>query len=125
MGVDSIVFGNTALEIFPEFRQNQEWSAAAQLSNSLTMAVIWKFGGFYSDLDVMVERDLSHFENVFGSYRNSQHMYLCNGVFHFEKRHPLIGKVLEIQKSDYPNRKEGRNARLDVSCKIFTRFLQN
>ena len=36
-------------------------------SDAIRLALLYKYGGFYSDLDVVVLKGISHLENVFAS----------------------------------------------------------
>ena len=88
------IFGGTPLEGFhtrasireSKFRQ-------VHLSDALRLALIYKAGGFYSDLDTVTIRDLSGHQNVIGAtYKdgNTTLPHLANGDFHFKRKHPLL-----------------------------------
>ena len=54
--------------------------------------MIYKYGGFYSDIDAVTIKDLSRFKNVFGALK-AHHM--PNGDFHLERHHPILQLAME------------------------------
>ncbi|RNA19225.1 glycosyltransferase CAZy family GT32 [Brachionus plicatilis] len=84
------------------------------LSDFLRLYLIYTFGGLYLDTDMIVLRDLSIYKNHIGvddnkSYICSYNVYstesaknfscLCNCLLSFEKKHPFIGKALDLYES--------------------------
>ena len=69
-------------------------------SDALRLALIFKYGGFYSDLDAITIRDLSNFHNVIGATKiNARHdtfAHLNNGVFHFEAKHQILLQTMKM-----------------------------
>ena len=57
------------------------------LSDSLRLAVVHKYGGFYSDLDTITINTLRTMRNVFGAIGPN---HLPNGNFHLDKHHPVL-----------------------------------
>ena len=45
------------------------------LSDALRVLLVWKYGGFYSDLDVVVLKSLKEFRNVIGAARGTNPYY--------------------------------------------------
>jgi len=67
-------------------------------SDALRLALVFKYGGWYSDLDAVTIRDLSKFKNVIGVQRisgNAEDLpQLANGEFQFEKKHPVLWEAM-------------------------------
>ena len=88
------IFGGTPLEGFhtrESIRQSK--FRHVHLSDALRLALIYKAGGFYSDLDTVTIRDLSQHRNVIGATfqdENTTIPHLANGEFHFKRKHPLL-----------------------------------
>ena len=69
------------------------------------MALIYKVGGFYSDLDTLSLGDLSSLENVIGATNmRGKEPHLANGAFHLHKHHPLLWRVMEEIVTSYSGR---------------------
>ena len=90
-------FVNTPLHRFyqrEEFRKSLFKSV--HTSDALRIALIYKVGGFYSDLDTLTLGDLSGLENVIGatSMRGAE-PHLANGAFHLRRHHPLLWRTME------------------------------
>ena len=81
---------------------------AVHMSDALRIALIFKVGGFYSDLDTMTLGDLSRLENVIGSTRmRGSGSHLANGAFHLDRRHPLLWRVMRGMVEVYTGRERG------------------
>lgn len=52
------------------------------------LALVWTAGGMYSDTDVVCIAPVSSLQNVLGL--NDDCTLINNGVFHFQRRHPLL-----------------------------------
>ena len=72
---------------------------AVNLSDAIRIALIYKFGGWYSDLDVVFLKSISSLKNVIGSdeyieKENHPPDYLggkvTNAIFHTDKGHPFM-----------------------------------
>ena len=71
-------------------------------SDALRVALIYKVGGFYSDLDSLSLGDLSSLENVIGATNmRVQEPHLANGAFHLHRHHPLLWRVMEDMVTSY------------------------
>ena len=78
---------------------------AVHTSDALRMALIFKVGGFYSDLDTLTLGDLSRLENVIGATRMlGADTHLANGAFHFRRHHPLLWRIMEDIVTTYRGR---------------------
>ena len=61
------------------------------------MAVVYKYGGFYSDLDAVTIADLSKLRNTIGS----EDWYTPSGEFHFDKHHKVMKRSMAKIPSNY------------------------
>ena len=61
------------------------------------MAIIYKHGGFYSDLDAVTIKDLSSLKNTIGF----EDWYTPSGEFHFEKGHKVMKRSMVKISSNY------------------------
>ena len=61
------------------------------------MGLIYKYGGFYSDLDVVTIKDMSGLHNVIGwcGY------VIASGEFHMEQQHPVLWKCMDRINKTY------------------------
>ena len=89
--------------------QREDWKhslfQAVHTSDALRMALIYKVGGFYSDLDTLSLGDLSSLENVIGATNmRGKEPHLANGAFHLHKHHPLLWRVMEEIVTSYSGR---------------------
>jgi len=78
--------------------QNSKWPVT-HLSDAVRLALVFKLGGFYSDLDSVTIRSLVHIKNSIGATKintdpATKH-HLANGEFHFQKGHQLLWKTME------------------------------
>ena len=105
------IFAGTPLEGFHTRESVRESRFRhVHLSDALRLALIYKAGGFYSDLDTVTLRDLSRHQNVIGAtYKdgNTSSPHLANGEFHFKRKHPLL--LLTMQGLAKVYRGEHRN----------------
>ena len=99
------VFRNTPLEGFDQLEAftQSNWTLS-HLSDSLRFAVIYKYGGFYSDLDTVTIKDLSNFENVFASSKEAGNI-LYSGNFHLHQHHPLLENLMKNVMKNYKGMK--------------------
>lgn len=69
------------------------------LSNLLRLALVYKFGGVYVDMDVLVLRSLSRLRNAIGAQAvdagTGNWSRLNNAVLAFDRGHPLLYKFIE------------------------------
>ena len=77
---------------------NSKYKATHQ-SDALRLALVYKYGGFYSDMDAVTIRDLSKFQNVIGAAKinamPATHFYLANGEFQFEGKHQILWQTMQ------------------------------
>lgn len=71
---------------------------AKNLSNMVRLALVWRFGGFYTDFDTICLRGVQNLSNVVGSQSSK---FVNNAVFHFEHHHPLIQEIMEEQNENF------------------------
>ncbi|XP_042203730.1 lactosylceramide 4-alpha-galactosyltransferase-like [Homarus americanus] len=66
----------------------------------MRVAVVWRWGGIYSDTDVICMRNMALFNNTLGYIQPGR---LANGFFKFEPRHIVMHKLMvEITQSFSP-----------------------
>ena len=61
--------------------------------------LVWKYGGYYSDLDVVVLKSLAAVNNVVGvsSPRGQpKQKVVPNSEFQFSKGHPLLWRLMQL-----------------------------
>ena len=80
----------------PEFKSSP--NRMTHLSDSLRLVLIYKFGGFYSDIDMIVIKDMSKLRNVFA---NIGVRHIPNGEFQLEKNHRIMLPILTKIKEEY------------------------
>ncbi|XP_037285864.2 lactosylceramide 4-alpha-galactosyltransferase-like [Rhipicephalus microplus] len=68
------------------------------LSDGIRLAVLWKYGGIYLDLDVIVLNSLLELNNSVMFEVTGQ---LTNSVLYFHKAHPFIGEALKRCAEEY------------------------
>jgi len=92
-------------------------------SDALRLAVIFKYGGFYSDMDAVTIRDLSNFRNVIGATKinakNDTLAHLANGEFHFEAKHQLLWQTMKMFKKVYTG-----STRVEVGPMLITKAVK-
>ena len=68
--------------------------------------MVYKSGGFYSDLDSVTVKALSPLKNVIGSTTrdDTAAKHLANGVFQLSKHHPVLKKLMEKMVTVYTGR---------------------
>ena len=74
-------------------------SALSLLSDTLRLVLVWKYGGYYSDLDVVVLKSLAAVNNVVGvsSPRGQpKQKVVPNSEFQFSKGHPLLWRLMQL-----------------------------
>jgi len=90
-----------------------EVSLGQNLSNLLRLALLYKFGGTYIDLDVIVLKSFSKLRNTIGAQnfdvRTGKWSRLNNAVLIFDKKHPLLFKFIEEFALTFDGNKWGHN----------------
>eukprot|EP00094_Tigriopus_californicus_P007157 TCALIF_06890-PA protein Name:"Similar to uvssa UV-stimulated scaffold protein A (Danio rerio)" AED:0.18 eAED:0.18 QI:313/0.75/0.2/1/1/1/5/0/946 len=95
------IFQDTPLqEVFESGRLAASPHPIVHLSDALRLVLIEKFGGWYSDLDIIFLDKVHDMENVIGSDQlsrvqqqrdpNALGDVVSNAIFHFEAGHPII-----------------------------------
>ena len=85
---------------------NKEIVKSVHLSDAIRIILIFKYGGWYSDLDMVIIKPLTELQNVlscdeFPDIENhllSQDFLgkkVSNAIFHFEKEHSFLKKCIE------------------------------
>ncbi|KAG4971499.1 hypothetical protein JHK85_037920 [Glycine max] len=90
-----------------------EVSLGQNLSNLLRLALLYKFGGTYIDLDVVVLKSFSKLRNTIGAQnfdtKTGKWSRLNNAVLIFDKKHPLLFKFIEEFALTFDGNKWGHN----------------
>ncbi|KAF2363644.1 Glycosyltransferase DXD sugar-binding motif [Trinorchestia longiramus] len=76
------------------------------LSDLSRLAVVYKSGGFYSDMDIFLMRNVQHLQN-FLALENDATQYSSNGVFHFNRHHPMLLRIMQHASTHYDGYKWG------------------
>jgi len=77
---------------------NRGWFAVAHLSDAMRFLSLFKFGGYYLDLDIISLRPITSYRNFLAEeYPNN----LGNSVIHADYQHPLMKEVVERFPSEY------------------------
>merc|ERR1719483_1823065 len=85
---------NSPLESFFSSPQLARSSySAVHTADALRLLMVYKFGGFYLDLDYVVFNDLTHYSNIVVGKQpktvDSGLISVTNNAFSFSKQHPL------------------------------------
>ncbi|XP_047159816.1 lactosylceramide 4-alpha-galactosyltransferase [Vigna umbellata] len=90
-----------------------EVSLGQNLSNLLRLVLLYKFGGTYIDLDVIVLKSFSKLRNTIGAQnfdvRTRKWSRLNNAVLIFDKKHPLLFKFIQEFALTFDGNKWGHN----------------
>jgi hypothetical protein len=94
--------------------QNREWSLSSyitvHLSDAARIALLYKYGGFYSDLDTIAVKSFEPLRYKSGAgYLNETWNSLGNGFLHFTKNHPFLEFLMKEFKTRYNSKKRGKN----------------
>jgi lactosylceramide 4-alpha-galactosyltransferase len=72
------------------------------LSDAVRIAMLYKSGGIYLDLDVVVLRSLGCLRNTVGEVRTAGYKAgIENGVLIFDKRHGLLDHYMRLMEKEY------------------------
>ena len=76
----------------------------AHMSDIIRLVLLWKYGGFYSDLDTITIKSVKDLLNYPGmGYMYEYYNSLGNGVLVFPKKHPFLTlALLELEKTYNP-----------------------
>ena len=93
-------------------------------SDALRLALVFKYGGFYSDMDAVTIQDLSIFKNIIGATRINAKFgtlaHLANGEFQFEEKHPLLWETMKMFTKVFTG-----NTRVEVGPMLITKTVNN
>ena len=117
------IFSQTPLQGFEKRKSflNSQFRDV-HLSDSLRLALIYKTGGFYSDLDSVTIRDLSKYKNVIGATfrdKNATSPHLANGEFHFKRSHRLLLHTMKLLDKVYKGER-----RIEIGPLLITRAVK-
>jgi len=80
------------------------------LSDAARYALLYKYGGFYSDLDTIAMKSFETLRNKSGAgYLNETWNSLGNGFLHFSRRHPFLEFLMKRFELKYVSGKWGKN----------------
>ena len=68
------------------------------LSDALRLLTLFKFGGYYFDLDVIQIRPVESYRNFIAT---EDRVKVANAVFHFDRGHPLLRLAIEEFHTHY------------------------
>jgi len=101
---------NTPLDgFFDDSRLKKSRYRPGHTADALRLLIVYKYGGFYLDLDYVVFNDLTHYNNiVVGNRPNSGItkgiISLTNNAFKLTAQHPLLSAAMRRVKQSYdPN----------------------
>ena len=94
--------------------QNGDWSSSPyitlHLSDAARIALLYKYGGFYSDLDTIAVKSFEALRYKSGAgFLNETWNSLGNGFLHFTKNHPFMEFLMKEFKTRYNSKKRGKN----------------
>ncbi|XP_077527741.1 lactosylceramide 4-alpha-galactosyltransferase-like [Haemaphysalis longicornis] len=99
------VFNDTPLDLW---YQSRNWTSGPyrieDLSDGVRLAVLWKRGGTYLDLDIIVMKSLGGLSNSVMFEVTGQ---LTNSVLFFDREHPFIEKALRRCALEYNSTRWG------------------
>ncbi|XP_047477064.1 lactosylceramide 4-alpha-galactosyltransferase-like isoform X2 [Penaeus chinensis] len=78
---------------------NAKWPAV-KLSDLIRVALLWRWGGFYTDTDTVCIKDVSPLRNVI-SFSNSKRTLISNGAFQFHHHHKFLELLMEVQTKGF------------------------
>ncbi|KAG7169081.1 lactosylceramide 4-alpha-galactosyltransferase-like [Homarus americanus] len=99
------IFVNTPLKnLFQSsnWAKNPAWPAY-DLSNFLRNALVWLWGGFYSDADTICMKDVTHLHNVI-AYQIIEEGDADNALMHFDAGHRFVYMVMEYLAKNFQNK---------------------
>ncbi|XP_023239132.1 lactosylceramide 4-alpha-galactosyltransferase-like isoform X2 [Centruroides sculpturatus] len=93
------VFENTPLlEWYIEGKWNKSNYKISHLSDATRYALIWKYGGMFLDLDIVMMKTFPFYKNFVIKESSNQ---LCSGIFAMERNHTILYKCMEYIKQSY------------------------
>jgi lactosylceramide 4-alpha-galactosyltransferase len=112
------IFKDTLLESFWNKSKRSFFDgkyAVSHLSDMLRFTLIWKYGGFYSDLDTITIKSVSSLFKFPGLGYLEDHAKVGSGILAFPKSHPLLYEALKEIKKNYDAEQWGANGPLLLS----------
>ncbi|KAL1359827.1 hypothetical protein HN51_005180 [Arachis hypogaea] len=89
------------------------------LSNLIRLAVLYKYGGVYLDIDLIFLKDLSSLRNAIGAQNmdpvTKKWLRLNNAVMVFDKKHPILLDFIEEFAQTFDGNRWGHNGPYMVS----------
>ena len=104
---------------FHDASYSKSQDAIVHLSDALRVLLIWKFGGFYLDLDYVVINKMTQYENFVVS-NNVGKYGVTNNAFSFPHGHHFLSNVMTKMKESY-----NANCWSCIGPGLFTQSLQN
>ncbi|XP_069978089.1 lactosylceramide 4-alpha-galactosyltransferase isoform X3 [Penaeus vannamei] len=75
---------------------------AVKLSDLIRVAILWRWGGFYTDTDTVCIKDVSPLRNII-SFSNNKRNHISNGAFQFKHHHKFLELLMEVQTKRFKN----------------------
>jgi lactosylceramide 4-alpha-galactosyltransferase len=72
--------------------------AVSHLSDALRFLTLYKYGGYYIDLDIIMIQPVTHYRNFIGAENENN---LAAGAFHVDYLHPVIRMAVEEFRDTY------------------------
>ena len=111
-------FYNTE-SFFYDASYKKSQNSLVHLSDALRVLIVWKFGGFYLDLDYVIFNKLTQYENFVVSNNNGKYG-VTNNAFSFTPGHPFLYNIMNKMKESYTP-----NCWSCIGPGLFTNSLQN
>jgi mannosyltransferase OCH1-like enzyme len=90
----------------------------AHISDALRLALLYKHGGAYADLDTITLRSFNLFHNYSAFFLERDGGYLINSFIHVKKEHPFIKLLMEAFAIEYD-----RNAWSKTGPELISKYL--
>lgn len=99
--VEKIFEGTGLNDLFSSRKwvMNAKWPAV-KLSDLIRVALLWRWGGFYTDTDTVCIKDVSPLRNVI-SFSNNRRNLISNGAFQFQHHHKFLELLMEVQTKSF------------------------
>jgi len=80
--------------------------SAVHTADALRLLLVYKFGGFYLDLDYVILNDLTHYKNmvlqsILKEYLEKGLIYVTNSAFAFSRHHHLLLMAMHLLQKSY------------------------
>ena len=110
----SRIFSGTPIEsVYKSGKLDSSPTPVVHFSDAIRLVLIYKFGGFYADLDIVfLRRFPADLKNVFASDQVTQSdaqragkdywgHEVCNAIFHLDKNHPMLKRSLAAFEKNF------------------------